>query len=249
MKPLIWLVSLAGIGLAIAIGLAGPGTRFGWWDYSTGLSIIHDAALPTLVAAIGSAVGLFVALIGARGLAPLALLAAVLAGLAASAPIRMKQLVEANPIIHDVTTDFSDPPQIVVGALYKRVNPPEYNAEATVQRSDLPLAQTQQKAFPDIEPMHLAMSIEEAASQSRRVVQSMGMKILKDEAIEGGWRIEAADTSFWFGFVDDFVVRIREDGEGVRIDLRSKSRVGGSDLGENARRIRTFIKKMDRATA
>ena len=42
-------------------------------------------------------------------------------------------------------------------------------------------------------------------------------------------------------FSDDIVVRIRADGTGSRVDIRSKSRVGESDLGVNARRIREFI--------
>ncbi len=249
MKPLIWLVSLAAVGLALTIGLAGPGVRFGWWEYPTGLSILREAALPTLIAAVVSFGGFVLALFKARGLAPIALIAAVFAGLAASAPVRMNQLVAANPVIHDITTDFTDPPQIVAGALYERANPPEYNADEETPRSDLPLAAAQRQAFPDIVPMTMRMSVEEAASQSRRIISSMGMKVLKDEATEDGWRIEATDTTLWFGFVDDFVVRIRAESDGARIDLRSKSRVGKSDLGENARRIRKFIKKMEAASA
>jgi uncharacterized protein (DUF1499 family) len=51
-------------------------------------------------------------------------------------------------------------------------------------------------------------------------------------------------TSTWFGFGDDIVVRIRPDGAGSRIDIRSKSRDGESDLGVNARRIREFIARL-----
>ena len=40
---------------------------------------------------------------------------------------------------------------------------------------------------------------------------------------------------------DDIVIRIRPDGEGSIIDLRSISRVGLGDLGANAKRIETFI--------
>ena len=54
-------------------------------------------------------------------------------------------------------------------------------------------------------------------------------------------RLEAVDTSEWFGFRDDIVVRLRSEGDGTRIDIRSKSRVGQSDLGVNAKRIRAFL--------
>ena len=56
----------------------------------------------------------------------------------------------------------------------------------------------------------------------------------------GEQRIEATDTTWWFGFVDDIVIRIRSEEIGSRIDVRSLSRVGVGDLGENAARIRRF---------
>jgi uncharacterized protein (DUF1499 family) len=57
-------------------------------------------------------------------------------------------------------------------------------------------------------------------------------------------RIEAVDTTFWFGFQDDIVIRIRGEAAGTRVDVRSKSRVGRGDLGANARRIRGFLEAL-----
>jgi uncharacterized protein (DUF1499 family) len=58
-------------------------------------------------------------------------------------------------------------------------------------------------------------------------------------------RIEGTDTTTWFGFKDDVVIRISTDGSGSgsgsRVDIRSKSRVGGSDVGANAERIRDYL--------
>jgi uncharacterized protein (DUF1499 family) len=77
----------------------------------------------------------------------------------------------------------------------------------------------------------------------------MKMEILADTgfaALAGNGRtIEAVATSFWYGFKDDFIVRMTpEDGGPTRIDVRSKSRVGLSDLGANAARTRAFLEKM-----
>jgi uncharacterized protein (DUF1499 family) len=58
------------------------------------------------------------------------------------------------------------------------------------------------------------------------------------DAREG--RIEATDTTRWFGFKDDVVIRVRPDAAGSRVDVRSKSRVGRGDAGANAARIRRF---------
>jgi uncharacterized protein (DUF1499 family) len=34
------------------------------------------------------------------------------------------------------------------------------------------------------------------------------------------------------------------DGAGAKVDVRSKSRVGRSDLGQNAKRIRAFLREL-----
>ena len=58
--------------------------------------------------------------------------------------------------------------------------------------------------------------------------------------------IEATDTTAWFGFKDDVVVRITDNSSERLVDIRSKSRVGGSDLGKNAVRIHKLIEELDR---
>ena len=57
-------------------------------------------------------------------------------------------------------------------------------------------------------------------------------------------RLEGIDTTLLCGFKDDMVVRIQEVLQGTRVDVRSKSRVGRSDLGVNAGRIRTFLTQL-----
>jgi uncharacterized protein (DUF1499 family) len=61
------------------------------------------------------------------------------------------------------------------------------------------------------------------------------------EAVPEEGRIEATDTTFWFRFKDDVVIRIRPSGSGSILDARSLSRVGGGDAGTNARRLRAFF--------
>jgi uncharacterized protein (DUF1499 family) len=54
--------------------------------------------------------------------------------------------------------------------------------------------------------------------------------------------LEATDTTFFFRFKDDVVVRARPaPGGGTLVDMRSISRVGGSDVGVNAKRVRAFL--------
>jgi hypothetical protein len=85
------------------------------------------------------------------------------------------------------------------------------------------------------------------------IAQFMGAKDLPPfvaDRVAKGWAIVSEDqatgtfnataTTFWFGFRDDVAVRVRAEGEGSVIDVRSTSRVGLSDLGANAARIRAF---------
>ena len=60
-------------------------------------------------------------------------------------------------------------------------------------------------------------------------------------------RIEASQSSFWFGFVDDVVIRVQPAGAGSRVDMRSLSRQGVGDLGVNARRVRAYMAALKQA--
>jgi uncharacterized protein (DUF1499 family) len=73
--------------------------------------------------------------------------------------------------------------------------------------------------------------------------RALDWEIVASDAPAG--RIEATATTMWFGFKDDIVVRVRpEAGGGSRVDVRSVSRVGQSDVGANAKRIREFIRRL-----
>jgi uncharacterized protein (DUF1499 family) len=252
MRAIIILVSIVAIGLALMLTALGPAYRHELIDLAGAFKIMRMIALPTLVAA-GAALLLFAfAVAKAKGLAPLALAAALFAGAAGYAPVKMKALAESNPFIHDITTDFDDPPAIIAGADLPRKNPAAYDGAAIVKDSVLSVADSQRQAFPDIQPMAVEADLQTASVAAKKVVEDMGMEILAegpaDSAAGSGWRIEAVSTSFWYGFKDDFVVRLTPLGGGkTRVDLRSQSRVGGSDLGANAKRVREFMKKFDAA--
>lgn len=245
MKLVIVLVSLAALGLALAIAVAGPGTRYGYWEYGTGLTILSQAALPVLIASGAAALSFVAALIKARGLAPLALIAAIAAGGAGMVPLKMKELVEANPFIHDITTDFENPPTIITAADLPRKNPAAYAGAEPAPRSELTTAEAQQAAFPDIEPKSVNGGVDETAETVRKIVLDMRMEILSEGPTEAGWVVEATYTSTWFGFIDDFIVRLTPEGSMTRIDVRSKSRVGASDLGANAKRVQEFFTRLE----
>ena len=74
------------------------------------------------------------------------------------------------------------------------------------------------------------------------MADDLGWEIAAVDTVAG--RVEATDRTRWFGFRDDVVVRVTPDAGGSRVDVRSLSRVGGSDVGTNARRIRTFLARL-----
>ncbi len=135
------------------------------------------------------------------------------------------------PPIHDITTDTDDPPAFVAAVPLNAPGRTDY---------DPAVAEQQRAAFPDLAPAMLPVAPADAFDRALAVVGEMGWELLADDA--AALRIEATDRSFWFGFPDDVVVRVSADGEaGSRVDVRSLSRVGGGDLGVNARRVREFV--------
>jgi uncharacterized protein (DUF1499 family) len=143
-------------------------------------------------------------------------------------------------MIHDITTDTENPP-VFVSILALRKDAPNSAIYGGPE-----VATRQHVAYPDIRPLVSDLPPARAFERSRSVAQQMGWNIVDEDPAEG--RIEAIATTRWFGFKDDIVLRIAPAaGTGSRIDIRSVSRVGKSDVGTNARRIRAFLRKFAEA--
>ncbi len=235
-------VALAAFVMAVTIVSAGPGTRLGVWEFGTGISIIRKMAIPSMIMAVMAILSFIASLFMARKLVPLMFIAAVAAVVAAIVPLKFEQNLAANPYIHDITTDFENPPAIVAAADLPRKNPVAYLGSDPAPNSEITIAEAQRKYFPDIQPLIVDKKINEIADISSAIIREMKMEILKESMTDESAISEATYTSFWFGFVDDFIVRIMPKDGKLRIDVRSKSRVGTSDLGANAHRVQDFLK-------
>jgi len=220
---------------ALALLLAGPGTRFGLWPYGTGFLLMRIAFFAGLGAAALALVLVLVPRTRAAGAAPLVI--ALVLGLATAwVPYSGLRTVRSLPFIHDITTDTVNPPAFVA-VLPLRAdapNPPDYAGEE--------VAAQQREGYPDLEPLILTWEGDQAFNLALDAARDMGWEIVAAEASEG--RIEATDTTFWFGFKDDVVIRVQETADGSRLDMRSKSRVGRSDVGANAARIRAYFARL-----
>ena len=224
LRPLAMLLALAAL---LMLALSGPGVRFDVWSYRTGLTVFRWTAYVAIAAALVAAIALAIPKVRARGL--VLPMVALLVGLAVLyVPLRFLQSARAVPPINDITTDTDNPPRYMTAA---RAYP---GAE---------FARQQRAAYPDIAPMLLAVPPRDAFAKAVAAAEAMGWEVVGRDAAAG--TIEAVDTTKWFGFKDDIAVRVTPTPEGgSRIDIRSKSRVGRSDIGTNARRIRAYAERL-----
>jgi len=143
------------------------------------------------------------------------------------------------PAINDFTTDPSDPPQFEKALTL----PPNQGRDMSYPA---PFAEKQRECCADLAPARVQTSPAQAFERARGAAQQMpGWEITMADAERG--TIEAVSTSRVFGFSDDVVVRVRAEGDGSRVDVRSKSRDGRGDQGVNAARIRDYLAVLGRA--
>ncbi|HET9985332.1 MAG TPA: DUF1499 domain-containing protein [Longimicrobiales bacterium] len=242
-RPRISPLALLALGLAVlsalAVVLAGLGTRWGWWRFTTGFVVLRYgfygaglALLLGIVAVVRTRPGS-----GRRGLL-VAVLALLGGGVVTGELVRWLARARSAPPIHDITTDMVDPPAFVaiLPLRAQAANAAEYGGAAVAQR--------QQAAYPDVQPVILMEPPAKALADAAAVAREMGWETVAVDS--AGGRLEATATTRWFGFKDDVVVRVRPVGTGSRVDVRSVSRVGRGDVGTNARRVREFMELLKR---
>lgn len=228
----------AGLALALVAGLAllvaGPGHRFGWWSLGTGFAIIRWAAYGGIAAAVISAAALVLAPLRGQRRGMFRALAGLAIGLiVVGVPWSYLRTARSVPPIHDVTTDPLEPPA------FEAIVPLRADAPNSAEYGGAEVAAQQREAYPDLASLVIALPPDRAFAAALAAALEMDWQIVA--ADEGDGRIEASDRTLWFGFTDDVVVRIRPDGAGSRLDVRSTSRVGVGDLGKNAARVRAYL--------
>lgn len=219
----------------VVLAASALGTRAHLWSYRGGFQGLRLATICGLIAAACALVSLAVPNLrsGAAG----SLVAGIVLGLAvAYVPWQFMRQARAVPPIHDISTDLIDPPEFVA------VLPLRAGASNPASHGGAEVAAAQRQGYPDIEPLHLSAPPAAAFAQALAAAHAMGWDLVAADPQSG--RIEATATSAWFGFKDDVVVRVKMSASGSRVDVRSASRVGKSDVGANARRIRAYLGKV-----
>lgn len=232
--------TLIGSVIALVLLFLGPiGTRLGVWGFQTGLLLMIPAG--TLLAAIGLLVGLISIFVskkrGFDGDPPTLFISiAICALILVSMGIQFQKGTSVPPI-HNISTDVSDPPQFTQAIVELRgesSNPLTYDADE--------IGTQQVAAYPEVKSLILPATKAETVGSIVAALEEMGLEIVTVDESMGV--VEATETTFWFGFKDDMVVRVREADGGSRVDVRSVSRVGLSDLGANAARIMALLERL-----
>ncbi|MBB5746975.1 DUF1499 domain-containing protein [Brevundimonas variabilis] len=244
--------------LPVYFAVAALGSRFGLFDWKFGLGTMIIQWGPRLI--IGLLAVAVLILIATLVKSPRkgwrsALVAVLIpaAGLGYLAWVRGQS--EDIPPIHDVSTRPADPPAfspdlLAQRALTEDVNPvvdltvpmarlEKYQGPRFAEMADQSLGQVAAEAYPDIQPLTTNTAPATAFAAALTEAQSQGWTIVSQDPAAG--TLSATATTFWFGFKDDVAVRVRADGSGSVIDVRSTSRVGLSDLGANAARIEAYL--------
>ena len=234
-------IALAGCLLALVCGVAlvmsGFGYRWGWWDLRPAFKILRWSAYGGALAGIMAVVALIAAWMGAaREAAGIALVGLVVSLVVVGMPWTQQRRAQRAPKIHDITTDTEHPPAFVA------VLPLRATAPNSAVYGGPELAAKQRAAYPDVQPAILPLAPAQAFERALATARAMGWEIVATDSPTG--RIEATATTFWYGFKDDVVIRVAPGEGGTRVDVRSESRVGGSDIGTNARRITAYMKKL-----
>lgn len=233
------LLAAAFVALTLLVA-SGFGYRGGTWELGTAFTMIKWAAY------LGVAVSVLaiIAIAIARPIGRTTVLltsALVIAASTAFIPWRWKQRAGTVPPIHDITTDTKDPPPFVavLPLRAKAKNPAEYGGDS--------IAALQRAGYPSLGPLVMRAVPGDAFARARAAAGEMGWDLVAADS--AGGRIEATATTTWFGFKDDVVVRIRPSGAGSVVDVRSVSRLGGSDVGTNAARIEAFLARLSGTSA
>jgi uncharacterized protein (DUF1499 family) len=232
--PALWglILGLAAVATIIASGM---GYRLGWWHFTRGLQASEWATYGAAVAFVLSGFGLIQTRPRAarRGLA-MAILGLLIALFPLAMALQWEVASRTTPPINDISTDTADAP-----VFWDMPNPTDYPGAKT--------AALQHAAYPDLAPLKLGLTLEQAFAQALSVAQEKGWTIVASVSAEG--RIEATSSSLLYGFTDEVIVRVKAAEGGALVDVRSRSRLGRVDRGVNAKRIRAYLAALQERAA
>jgi hypothetical protein len=236
-----------GLGAVAAALIAAIGAGQGAWHFGGAFSVLRYAFFAAIAGAVLGLIGLILARRARKAGLMLPNLIAVVAALGfvlyLGAQIRTARSV---PAIHEVATNLDDLPQFTRLKLrddYLAKVPDMDRPELKALPPEARWKAIHREAYGDIRTVRVAMSPADTIRRAAQLARDRGWAIAHEDPAAG--LLEATETTFFFRFKDDVVIRARPAPEGGSlVDMRSISRVGGSDVGLNAKRVRAFLKDL-----
>lgn len=240
--------SVAGLLGLVLLVVVGPGYRIGLLPLAPALLCAALGFLLLVIAFLIGGIGLLVGRGRSARTSRAAIAIVALGGLATiSAGFWVARLRSAPPI-HDITTDFENPPEfrdvVPLRQAAGAANSTEYQRIQRANGREIDVVDAQRRAYADVQPQVLPQAPAQALELAEQAVRAMKWSTVAVD--RGEARIEATDSTWYFGFKDDVVIRVQPDPGGSRVDIRSTSRVGVGDVGANAKRIREFMAQLRR---
>ncbi len=231
----IFALAVGGVGVAI--------TRLRIVEVPAGMAVFASAiVIDCIVLLLAGAACVSMWRTGRRGVRPVIIGVGVALSLLAM-PAWLAAQALRLPVLNDVSTDTRDPPtfsqsRAALEARGGRVPPSPLPSNAIVQRA----------AYPDVQPILVELEADEAFAIALKAAQARGWTIV-DRAAPGSGRsglghIDAVDRTLIMGFPDDITIRVKPLAGQTRIDVRSVSRYGRNDFGDNAKRIGAFAREL-----
>ncbi|MBL6906065.1 MAG: DUF1499 domain-containing protein [Pseudomonadales bacterium] len=239
---------IAGLGLGLLTLASAAGIWLGLWDFRRGFSLLGAAnqygqwvAWACTALAIATVLsGQLFSIKNAGKFIGFAAIGALLAWVAYLIPESFRPGEGVNyPPIHDISTNRVNPPEFVavVPLRADALNTLVYGGSNNMTPKRL--IELTDKAFPDLVTQRYSESEDAIFTKAVDAVSELGWELVAADASAG--RIEATDTTFWFRFKDDIVIKITRQGPDTVVDARSVSRVGTGDVGANAIRLRKLF--------
>src|SRR5712672_2710835 len=181
---------------------------------------------------------------GSRGMGRI-LLAFLISTVLLAYPAYLALQYRKLPKIYDITTDPVDPPRFEALARLR-----SGDGTNSAVYAGLYSAEQQRLAYPDVETVELDVPVQRAFEVTMQLVNKRKWVVIDERAPQPPrriGRIEAVARTPIMGFREDVSIRVRPDGEGSRVDIRSSSRYFDSDLGSNASRVTKLIEDINNA--
>ena len=246
-----WVRAALAVSLLLPVYflVAALGTKFHLFPWTMGFGQMTFVWGPRLI--MGTAAFAFAGLVIAmltpprRGV-PMALIALAVPLLALGYAYYVRQHAVGVPPIHDISTDLANPPGFSQGVLDARAAVPSGNGLDLLEKRTADgrtFVELQLRDYADIQPVITTLPPDRAYDVALALAREQKWTMGREDP--NAHEIEATAESFWYGFIDDIAIRVRPREEGgSQVDMRSVSRVGRSDLGVNAARMRPFLREL-----